>query len=156
MGTAKRTLIGFAIGIGALLVITVILVLTLGGRQPALLDKNTPQGVVQAYLLAIQEKDYQKAYSYLSPEDPKNPNSPFQSYENWLSSIQNSSESTWKANLGEVTVNGDSANVQIMIDIFNPGGPLSNPVRTNPMNFILKYNGTNWLIISPTYLYWLY
>jgi hypothetical protein len=156
MSTAKRTLIGFAIGIGALLIVTIILVLTLGSRQPALLDASTPQGVVQRYMLAIQDKQYQTAYGYLAPVDPKNPDSPFQSYENWLMSVNNSDNSTWKANLGEVTVNGETANVQVNIDVFHPGDGLSNPVRSNSIVFNLKKTGSNWMIISPTYVYWMY
>jgi len=156
MKTSNRTLVGFGIGIVALVIITVILVLTLGRSNPTLLPENTPQGVVQRYLQAVQEKNYQIAYNYLTPADPKNPNGPFQSYDNWVMSTQNSSNSVWKANLGTVNINGDNATVEVMIDIFRPGGPLGNPVNTNNMTFLLKKTGTNWLIISPTDLYWLY
>ena len=156
MKSSNRTLVGFGIGIGALVTITIILVLTLGGGNPTILPENTPQGVVQRYLQAVQEKNYQIAYNYLAPADPKNPNGPFQSYDNWVMSTQNSNNSTWKANLSNVNINGDNATVEVMIDIFIPGGPLANPVRTNTLTFILNKRASNWLITSPTDLYWLY
>ena len=156
MKTSNRTLVGFGIGIAALVIITIILVLTLGRSNQTLLPENTPQGVVQRYLQAVQEKNYQVAYNYLTPADPKIPNGPFQSYDNWVMSTQNSNNSTWKANLGSVNTNGYNATVEITIDIFRPVGPFGNPVNTNTMTFVLKKTGANWMIISPTDLYWLY
>lgn len=156
MKTSNRTLAGFGIAIAALVIITIILVLTLGRGNPTSLPENTPQGVVQRYLQAVQDKNYQTAYNYLTPADPKNPNGPFQSFDNWVMSTQNSNNSAWKANLGKVNINGDNATVEVMIDIFSPGGPLANPVRTNTMTFILNKTASSWLIISPTDLYWLY
>jgi hypothetical protein len=156
MKTSNRTLVGFGIGIAALVIITIILVLTLGRSNPTLLPENTPQGVVQRYLQAVQEKNYQVAYNYLAPFDPKNSNGPVQSFDNWTMSNQNSNNSTWKAELVGVKFNGDSASVTVMIDIFSPGGPLANPVRTNTMTFILNKTASSWMIITPTDLYWLY
>jgi hypothetical protein len=156
MKTSSRTLIGFGIAIAVLIIVTIILVLTLGKGKAPLLSENTPQGVVQRYLVAIQEKNYPAAYAYLSPQDPKNINTPAQTYDNWLISAQNNTSTTWKASLGTVTTTGDSATVIVMIDVFRAGGPFSNPVNSRNMTFILKQSGSTWLIISPTDLYWLY
>lgn len=156
MRTSNRTLMGFGIGIGVLILTTIILVLTLGKGTANLLAENTPEGVVQRYLLAIQEEDYQAAYSYLIPHDPKSIDNPTMTYDEWLMNVRNNSNNTWKASLGAVKITGDSATVEVMIDVFRPGGPFANPVNTNNETFILKKTGPSWLITSPTYLYWLY
>ncbi len=156
MRTSSRTLLGFGIAIVVLIIVTIVLVLTLGKGQSPLLSENTPEGVVQRYLLAVQEKNYPAAYAYLVPLDPKNINSPIQTYDNWLVSAQNNTNSTWKANLGAVNITGESATVIVMIDVFRAGGPFANPVNTHNITFILKRSGATWLIISPTDLYWLY
>jgi hypothetical protein len=156
MRTSSRTLIGFGTAIAVLIIVTIILVLTLGKGNAPLLSENTPQGVVQRYLVAVQEKNYPVAYAYLSPQDPKNLNNPAQTYDNWLISAQNNTNTTWKASLGTVTTTGDSATVIVMIDVFRAGGPFANPVNSHNTTFILKQSGSNWLIISPTDLYWLY
>ena len=156
MKTSSRALLGFGIAVAVLIIGTLILVLTLGKGNSPLLSENTPQGVVQRYLLAVQEKNYPAAYAYLVPSDPQNINNPAQTYDNWLISAQNNTNTTWKANLGTVTVNGDSATVIVMVDVFRAGGPFANPVNTNNLTFILKQSGATWLIVSPTDLYWLY
>jgi len=156
MRTSSRTLMGFGIGIGVLIITTIILVLTLGKGTANLLAENTPEGVVQRYLLAIQDKNYQTAFSYLIPQDPKDIDNRVLTYDEWLMSVRNNSDTTWKASLGAVKITGDSATVDVMIDVFRPGGPFANPVNTNNETFVLKKAGSSWLIISPTYLYWLY
>jgi hypothetical protein len=130
--------------------------LTLGKSNAPLLAENTPEGTIQRYLLAVQDKDYPTAYTYLVPLDSGNGDNKTQTYDNWLQSAQNRGTSTWKANLGKVDITGDTASVIVMIDIFRPGGPLANPVSTNNMTFMLKNSGSRWLIILPTDLYWLY
>ncbi len=156
MRSSSRTLMGFGIGIGVLILTTIILVLTQGKGTADLLAENTPEGVVQRYLLAIQEENYQSAFSFLSPRDPKDIDNPVLTYEEWLMSVRNNSNNTWKASLGAVKITGDSATVDVIIDVFRPGGPFANPVNTNNETFVLKKTVSSWLIISPTYLYWLY
>jgi hypothetical protein len=166
MKTSSRALIGFGIGIAVLVILTIVLVLTLGQRNPTLLPENTPQGTVQRYLVAIQEKEYQKAFGYLAPLDPNDPNYikeppyvkdyPLYSYEEWLRSAGDSGDTTWKANLGKVNISGESAYVEVIIEVFRPGGPFDNAVHTNKTTFTLKKAESGWLIIDPRYLYWRY
>jgi hypothetical protein len=160
MKTSNRTLVVFGIGIALLVVVAVILGLTLGKEKTPLLSENTPQGIVQRYLLAIQEKNYPVAYDYLSPPDVNDPNyikqSPISSYDNWVTSAQYSGNSVWKANLGKVDFSGTTANVDVIIDSFRPEGPFGNSVSNHTVTFFLKKVGDNWLITSPVDLYWLY
>lgn len=57
--------------------------------------------------------------------------------------------------LGESVVNGNEATVDVVVDVFSPGVPFENPVRTNHTIFSLEKAETSWKITSPTYVWWL-
>jgi hypothetical protein len=65
---AKIWLIGATTAVLALMAaaVAVALVTTRGGVD--LLPADSPEGVVQRYLLALEEEDYQEAYGYLSSD----------------------------------------------------------------------------------------
>ena len=153
---SRRWLIVFAVIIGILTIITVSLVLSTKGNQVALLPEDTPQGIVQRYLIAIQEQNYREAYSYLSFD----PLQKITTYDDWLRMVggipQMPYQTTWKATLGKTTQNGDGATVEVSIDTFRPGGPFVDPVRSQLKIFQLAKFGGKWLITSPTYIYWIY
>jgi hypothetical protein len=142
-----------SIFVAVIAIITVALVLLTGNEQPDLLDEASPEGTVQRYLVAIQQNDWQLAYTYLSPESfPKDG-----SYDEWLRSIPlPSDQSVWKATLGSVFINGDTANVEVSIDTFRPQGPFENPVLSQEIVFQLTRTDGKWSIISPPYVYWVY
>jgi hypothetical protein len=154
--TSHRWLIIFAVVISILVITTVSLVLFTKGNQVALLPYDTPQGIVQLYLIAIQEQDYREAYGYLSFD----PSQKITTYDDWLRMVGGIPampyQSAWKATLGRTTQEGDSASVEVTIDTFRPGGPFVEPVRSQLMIFQLVKIGGEWLITSPTYIYWIY
>lgn len=155
MNSSRRWLIVFTIVISVLVTATISLVLLTKGNEVTLLPENTPQGVVQHYLIAIQEKNYQKAYDYLSLD----PSQKITTYNDWLQMVGQpyvSNQSAWKATLGKTTPNGDYATVEVTIDTVRPGGPFDNPVRSQQIIFQLRIVGGKWLITSPTYIYWIY
>ena len=167
MKSSNKMLVGFGIGIGIMLIAAVILVLTVGRSEAQLLPQNSPEGTVQRYLTAIQDKDFKQAYSYISPPvvptndgkiapQPPNVPPPPNSYDMWLNSVQNALRNSWKATLEQATINGDSANVQISVEIFSPGAPFSNPIRNQSVTFMLQRIQGAWLITSPTDLYFIY
>ncbi len=155
MKSSNRWLIAFVAGIVILVVATIALVLS---TRPgvSLLPENTPQGVVQRFLLAIQDNDYEKAYRYLSLTDDKGAKI---SYDQWLTSKpypSGSSPSSWKATLGKTMATGERATVEVTIDVFRPSGPFENAVRSQQVFFQLTRTGESWLITSPPNLYWIY
>lgn len=153
---SRRWLIVSAAIIGVLLITTISLVLLTKENQVALLPNDTPQGVVQRYLIAVQEQDYREAYGYLSFD----PSQKITTYDDWLRMVGGISrmpnQATWKATLGKITQNGDSASVEVSIDTFRPEGPFTDPVRNQLINFQVVKIGGKWLITSPTYIYWIY
>ena len=134
--------------------VTISLVFLTGGKQVALLAEDTPQGVVQRYLMAIYQGDFQKAFGYLYFD----PSQKATTFEDWLGmvGVPPYNQSEWKANLGKSTQNSDHANVEIIIDTLHPGGPFGNSQYTQRIIFQLVKIQGNWLIISPTYIYWVY
>ena len=156
MSSSRRWLIIFATVIGILVIATVSLVLLTKESEVVTLPEDSPQGVVQRYLIAIQENDYQNAYNYLSFD----PSQEIKSYDDWLRMMigrpQISNQTAWKATLGEITQNGDSATVEVAIDTFRPGGSFVDPLYSQQIFFQLSKIDGKWLITSPTYIYWIY
>ena len=160
MKPSSRMLIGFGSAILVLIILTVVLVLTIGQGSSASLPENTPQGTVQRYLQAVQDKDYTKAYGYLAPSPTPAPDGvkvpPPETYEFFVMSAQNANSTTWKADLGKVTETGSTASVEVTVEVFRPQGPFGSPVSTHNVTFLLQKSGNNWLITTPTDLYWIY
>jgi hypothetical protein len=162
MKSSNRALAIFGISLGLILVAAVILVLTVGKGNAPLLPPNSPEGTVQRYLTAVQDKDYSGAYSLIAPAPTPidtfkaPPSGPPNSFDFWMMSVQNSANLSWKANLNKTTVAGDSASVEITVEVFRPGGPLSSPIHDITEVFNLTRSGNLWLIASPTDLYWIY
>ena len=163
MKTPGRFALWFVIGIVALIGITVGVVLVTRSAVPAL-PQDSPQGTVQRFLTAIQNRDFPTAYGYLSPNQTLGPkglpgSTPTLTYDEWVRSMPPSyqtSSPAWRATLGKTTVNGDQATVEVVVDTFRPGGPFENAVRSQTVLFQLARSDNRWLIISPPYLYWLF
>jgi hypothetical protein len=155
MDSSRRWLIIFVIVISILVIATVSLVLLTKGNEVALLPEDTPQGIVQRYLIAVQEKDFQKAYNYLS----FNPLEKIQTYDDWIRMVivapQISNQPAWKATLDKTTQNGDDATVEVIIDT-GTGGPFEGLPRSHQIIFQLSKIDGKWLITSPTYINWIY
>jgi hypothetical protein len=154
MNSSRRWLVIFAIVISILVIGTVSMVLLTKGNEVALLQGDTPQGIVQRYLVAIQEKDYQKAYTYLHIEL----SGKIFTYSDWLNSvpIYQTSQTAWKATLGKTTQYGDNATVEVNVDTFRSGGPFANAQGSQQITFQLSKIDGNWFITSPTYIFWIY
>lgn len=161
MKSAKRLLLGIGIAIAALAVIAVVLVFT--QKDVALLPPDTPQGTVQRFLIAVQNKDYPRAYDYLqiTEKDVKGLDGKV-SYDNWvrfdIPSMHSTSQPAWKATLGQTTISGDNASVEVFVDTFRPNtnGPFGSSTYTQLIQFQLTKTGNSWFITTRPPLYWLY
>ena len=153
MNSSSKWLLIFAGIIGALALIAVVLVLSTQGKNVTLLAAGTPQGTVQRYLIALENQDYQQAYTYLSPNMPGTT-----SYNDWLTQNTNrpAGQTGWRATLGKTVQNGSYGTVDVMIETSYPGGMMSSSQSTLPVTFDLTETGNSWLITSPTYIYWIY
>ena len=68
-----RFLLGIVVGV--ILLVTVAFVLAVWQPKPTYLPDDTPQGVAYDYLFALQQRDYVRAYGYLSPISTNHPSS---------------------------------------------------------------------------------
>ncbi|MFC2020549.1 hypothetical protein ACFLU1_01965 [Chloroflexota bacterium] len=153
MSSSRRWLLGFGLAIGMLVITAVTLVLTsTSPGDELLLPEDTPEGTVQRFLLAIRDGDYLAADNYLSPPVDEKTNYDLQR----LTEIRPDGGAGWKATLGKSSVKDDEATVNVTIDVFRPGGPFENSVRTNQITFFLKKEADSWKITSPLNLWWLY
>ncbi len=156
---SSRILIIFGVVLVLLVVITVVLVLALGQRSVPLLPENTPEGTIQRYLQAVQDRDYQKAYGFLTVSPlptgiPGGSNLP--DYDFWLRSAEHANTLSWRVILGNSWIRGNNATVDITAEVFSFQGPFSNPVRRINMTFSLIRKDSLWLITSPLDMWWIY
>lgn len=153
MKPSSRWLLAFGVAIGVLVIVAIVLVLTMPAPETRLLPEDTPEGTVQRYFLALQAEDYVTAYSYLSFPPDKTI-----SYENWRRGIYYRPEDRpgLRVTLGKSVVKDNEATVDVVVDIFRPGGPFDNPVRTQHVTFFLQKEGTSWEISSPWDIWWLF
>ena len=154
MNSSRRWLIIFTIILSILVIATVSLVLFTKGNKVTLLPEDSPQGTVQRYLLAIHDKDYQKAFSYLS----FSPTDKITTYNDWILMIGSPQmgQSVWKATLGKITLNSDTATVEVTVDTIRMGGLFNNSQFSQQIDFLLVKKGNSWFITSPTYINWIY
>ncbi len=152
MKSSGRLLAIFGLAVGLLVLVTVVLVLVFSGNgSMTLLSRDTPEGTVQRYLLAIGDGDYLEAYGYLAPVVSYKP-----SYEEWKRPFTVTSElPAYRVTLGKINARTDDATVEVIVDIFRPGSPFENPVRTNRITFFLTKDAENWKITSPLDIWWL-
>jgi hypothetical protein len=144
-----RFLIGILIGIGVL-VFAALLLFFLRRGEAQYTTEDTPQGLIQNYVLALQKKDYEKAYGYLAEAEGKPDFSKFREF--FVSSF----ESYNRAGLtfGTSSTTGDSAFVTVIIQQ-NYGGPFTETSRNHETVDLLKQGGA-WKIRRFPYPFWGY
>jgi hypothetical protein len=129
-----RFLIGILIGIG-LLVVAALMLFFLRRGEAQYTAENTPQGIIQNYVLALQKKDFEKAYGYLAEAEGKPAFSQFREY--FVSSF----ESYNRAGLtfGTSSETGATAFVTVIIQQ-NFGGPFNELSRNHETVDLVKQN----------------
>jgi hypothetical protein len=144
-----RFLVGILIGIGVVVIAAVALFILRRGEARYAPD-NTPEGIIQNYVLALQKKDFEKAYSYLSEGKNKPDFASFREF--FITSF----ESYNRAGLtfGTKSITGDSAFVTVIIQQ-NYGGPF-NELSRNHETVDLTLQDGNWKIRKFPYPFWGY
>jgi hypothetical protein len=157
MKSSSRWLFAFGVAIVVLAAVAVVLVLTTTGSSSVnLLPEDTPEGIVQRYLLATDAGDYKKAYSYLSPSAVAR-DTYYNSYERWSQGFfQSQRQNGWKATLGKSVITDDRATVAVTINIFSPDAPFVSPANTSYYTFTLQKEEAFWRITSPIYPLYFY
>src|SRR5690242_10761462 len=98
-----KFLTGILIGIGLLIVLALALFFTRQGKTEYVADA-APEGVVHNYVVAVMDKDYEKAYTYLADLENK------PSYEEFRNSFLNGMVNPADTGLevGKAEINNDT------------------------------------------------
>jgi hypothetical protein len=145
-----RFLLGILIGIGVLIIAALVVFFIRKDSQTYVPD-DIPEGVVHNYVVAVLNKDYEKAYGYLADLDKK---PTFEQFQNsFVTGALNPGSSA--VDVGRSDITGDNATVEVAM-IYNPSDPFSTGYRDVQNAILVRQNG-QWKISSmPTYYLWDY
>jgi len=144
-----KFLTGILLGIGVLVVLALALFFARQEKRDYIAD-DTPDGVVHNYVLAVLNKDYQKAYMYLADIEHK------PTYEDFRQSFFNGMVNPVDAgvDIGSVNINANEAVVSLSV-YYSNNDPFSNRYASEERALLVKQNG-NWKLNSMPYNFWDY
>ncbi len=144
-----KFLTGILIGVGALILLALGLFFTRQDKREYIAD-NVPEGVAHNYVLAILNKDYEKAYGYLVELKYK------PTYEDFRSSFFNGavSPNDTGVDIGKTEINGDEAIVTLTL-FYSYSDPFSSGYESVDRALLVEQNG-DWKLNSMPYNFWDY
>ncbi|HSQ40180.1 MAG TPA: hypothetical protein VLM78_08450 [Anaerolineales bacterium] len=131
-----RFLLGILIGIGVLVALALALFFTRRDTTLTYGPEDTPEGVVQNYVVAIFQRDYDKAYGYLAEKKDKPTLEKFR--ESFLQNYV--SPNNAGVDIGAVEFSGDRAFVTVYIQ-YGSGDPFSSGYRNEERAVLVKQGG---------------
>ena len=145
-----RFLTGILIGIGLLVVVALVVFFTRQDTQTYVSDE-TPEGVVHNYVVAVLNKEYEKAYGYLADLDNKPTYEEF--HNSFLTGMVNPDSSG--VDIGQPDITGDDATVEVTL-VHNSRDPFSTGYRDTQRAILVKQNGAGKISSMPQYNFWDY
>jgi len=145
-----RFLTGILIGIGLLVGIALVVFFTRKDTQ-TYISEDVPEGVVHNYVLAVLNKDYERAYGYLADLENK---PTFDEFRRAFLNGELNPENTG-VDVGENHISGDTSTVDLAL-IHNSSDPFSTGWRDAQTAQLLKQNGAWKLTLMPQYYLWGY
>ncbi|NJN79590.1 MAG: hypothetical protein HC797_03475 [Anaerolineales bacterium] len=144
-----KFLTGILIGIGALILLALVLFFTRQDKREYVSDAN-PDGVVHNYVLAILDKNYEKAYAYLADLDHKPTYEEFR--QSFFTGMVNPNDAG--VDIGEVEISDDDAVVNLTI-YYSYNDPFSSRYGSTDRATLVKQNGA-WKLGYMPYNFWDY
>ena len=145
-----RFLTGILVGIAVLVVVALAVFFTRKGTQ-AYVSDDAPEGVVHNYVLAVLNKDYNKAYGYLADLENKPTYEQFR--DAFLKGAVNPNNSA--IDIGKSEINGDTASVEVGM-IYNPSDPFSTEYSDVQHATLINQESAWKLSSMPSYYFWDY
>ncbi len=133
-----RFLLGILIGIGALVILALALFFTRKDNTLTYGPEDTPEGVVHNYVVAVFQRDYEKAYGYLADKKDKPTLEQFR--EAFLQNYINPNNTG--VDIGESEISDDQAFVTVYIQ-YGSSDPFSSGYR-NEERAVLVNQGGQW------------
>ncbi|CAG0985516.1 hypothetical protein ANAEL_01998 [Anaerolineales bacterium] len=145
-----KFLIGILIGIGVLILLALVLFFLRKDGQSEYIADSIPEGVTHNYVLAILNKDYQKAYGYLADLENK------PTYEQFRQSFFNGSVNPTDAGVevGTAEINGDEAIVTLSV-YYSVNDPFSSRYASEDRALLVQQNGA-WKLSAMPFNFWGY
>jgi hypothetical protein len=138
---------------GIVLLVAAGFALMLLRPKPGYLADDTPAGVANNYLLALQREDYERAYRYLSPELPGYPPDAA-TFGEYAGSGYGGGDSV-SVEVIDVSQSGDHATVSFLQTAFYEGGLFSSGSYENEFQMqLVRANGQWWVEHSDYYWGW--
>ncbi len=138
-----RWILGFTAGTLVLVVLAILAVSLAGGREPVKYPAEDPVGVIQRYLLAVEEGRFEAAREYLSPElnNEKGllPAPPYRAIPDRVRRIVLISETI------------EAATAVVVVEISTSYGVIDSSPSRNHVTFELLLTDGAWKIRSPAY-----
>jgi hypothetical protein len=144
-----KFLTGILIGIGVLILLALGLFFARQDKRVYMAD-TTPDGVVHNYVLAILNKDYQKAYGYLA--DLKNKPTYEEFRQSFFNGMVNSNDTG--VDVGSVEINKDEAVVSLSV-YYSNSDPFSSRYASQDRALLVNQNG-EWKLNSMPSNFWGY
>lgn len=144
-----RFLTGILIGIGVLILLALGLFFMRQDKREYIAD-NVPEGVVHNYVLAILNKDYEKAYAYMADLEYKPTYEEFrQSFFNGMVNPNNTG-----VDVGTSEIHGDEAVVTLTL-FYSYSDPFSSGYESTERALLVEQNGA-WKLNTMPYNFWDY
>jgi len=145
-----KFLTGILIGIGTLIVLALALFFLRKDGQREYIADSTPEGVTHNYVLAVLNKDYQKAYGYLADLENK------PTYEQFRQSFFNGMVNPTEAGVevGAAEINGDEAVVTLSV-YYSANDPFASRYASEDRALLVEQNGA-WKLSAMPYNFWDY
>ncbi len=141
-----RFLIGILVFIG-LLVVTSLVLFLIRRQGPAYVAEGTPEGVIHNYVVALQNRDYARAYSYVA-EGSGMPAA--DEFRNVMAQQLNNSSTAIMITHTDLEMN----RAVIDLNLIHQGSdPLSREWESSETALLVSQHGT-WHITSMPYPYW--
>ena len=144
-----KFLTGILIGIGVLILLALGLFFVRQDKR-AYVAETTPDGVVHNYVLAILNKDYQKAYGYLADLENKPTYEEFR--QSFFNGMVNANDTG--VDVGSVDINKDEAVVSLSV-YYSTRDPFSSRDASQDRALLTQQNGI-WKLNSMPSNFWSY
>lgn len=131
-----RFLLGILIGIGVLVALALVLFFARKDNTLAYGAEDTPEGVVHNYVVAVFQRDYEKAYSYLAEKKDKPTLEKFR--EAFLQNMVNPDNAG--VDIGAAEISGDQAFVTVYVQ-YGSSDPFSSGYRNEERAVLVKQGG---------------
>lgn len=142
-----RFLTGILIGISVLIVAALILFF-IRQKPSTYVDDSQPAGALQNYCLAVQKRDYERAYSYLAGQSGK---PSLEAFRQDFLSYQGDAVANTTVEVGDAIIDAQDQTATVQVTLLNGNGDIfSSPSRTRASASLVRENGA-WKITRAPY-----